>query len=56
MLFCDFFFPCVRELSVYIKYCSLPGALDQSEGAGKSWVSGSPCDPILLDYPCSPYQ
>lgn len=33
----------VWELSDYIKYCSLPGALDQSEGASKSWVSGFPC-------------
>lgn len=39
MLLCDF----VWELSVYIKYCSLPGALDQSEGASKTWVSGFPC-------------
>ncbi|XP_015417307.1 PREDICTED: oxysterol-binding protein-related protein 6 [Myotis davidii] len=27
-----------HKLSVYIKYCSLPGALDQSEGASKSWA------------------
>lgn len=33
----------VWELNVYIKYCSLPCALDQSEGASKSWVSGFPC-------------